>query len=123
MLANRAACDCFSERPRATIAAPPRLARNSGSDRRKLFWPRSALIVAAFAAFVRPGRGGCARQGERAIAKGVIEVPAFRRGDMSQGSEGAAPAPRSHGLIRSPRDFWGGIALMLLALFAVWACG
>ena len=39
---------------------------------------------------------------------------------MSEGTEGAA---RARGLIRSPRDFWGGIALMLLALFAVWACG
>ena len=40
---------------------------------------------------------------------------------MSEGSGGAVEAPRSRGLIRSPRDFWGGIALMLLALFALWA--
>src|SRR5437764_12754752 len=40
---------------------------------------------------------------------------------MSEGSGGAVEAPRSRGLIRSPRDFWGGVALMLLALFALWA--
>jgi len=40
---------------------------------------------------------------------------------MSEGTGGAVQAPRSHGLIRSPRDFWGGVALMLLALFALWA--
>jgi len=38
--------DCFSARPRATIAEPPRLARNWSSDKRKLFWLRSAEIVA-----------------------------------------------------------------------------
>ncbi len=41
---------------------------------------------------------------------------------MSEGSGSAAEAPRSRGLIRSPRDFWGGVGLMLLALFAIWAC-
>jgi len=41
---------------------------------------------------------------------------------MSEGSGSAAPAPRSHGLIRSPRDFWGGIGLIALALFGIWAC-
>jgi len=40
---------------------------------------------------------------------------------MSEGTGGAVQAPRSRGLIRSPRDFWGGVALMLLALFALWA--
>jgi putative tricarboxylic transport membrane protein len=30
-------------------------------------------------------------------------------------------APRSHGLIRSPRDFWGGVVLIGLAVFAIWA--
>src|SRR5947207_293183 len=34
---------------------------------------------------------------------------------MSEGSGSAAQAPRSHGLIRSPRDFWGGVGLILLA--------
>jgi putative tricarboxylic transport membrane protein len=38
---------------------------------------------------------------------------------MSEGSQGAAP--RRHGLIRSPQDFWGGIVLILVALFALWA--
>jgi putative tricarboxylic transport membrane protein len=42
---------------------------------------------------------------------------------MSEGSGSAAQAPRSHGLIRNPKDFWGGVALMLLALFAIWASG
>jgi len=41
---------------------------------------------------------------------------------MSEGSGGAAQAPRSRGLIRSSRDFWVGIGLIVLALFAVWAC-
>ena len=38
---------------------------------------------------------------------------------MSEGSTGAHP--RGHGLIRNPKDFWGGLALVLVALFAVWA--
>jgi putative tricarboxylic transport membrane protein len=39
---------------------------------------------------------------------------------MSEGHGGAsAPAPRS--VIRSPRDFWGGLALVLVAAFAIWA--
>src|SRR6185436_13787779 len=42
---------------------------------------------------------------------------------MSEGSGSAAQAPRSHGLIRSPKDFWGGIGLIALALFGIWACG
>jgi len=41
---------------------------------------------------------------------------------MSEGTGGAVQAPRSHGLIRSPRDFWGGVGLILLALFGIWAC-
>jgi len=41
---------------------------------------------------------------------------------MSEGSGSAAQAPRSRGLIRSPRDFWGGVGLILLALFGIWAC-
>src|SRR6266853_1998659 len=41
---------------------------------------------------------------------------------MSEGSGGAEQAPRSRGPIRSPRDFWGGIGLIVLALFALWAC-
>jgi putative tricarboxylic transport membrane protein len=41
---------------------------------------------------------------------------------MSEGTGGAVEAPRSHGLIRSPRDFWGGVGLILLALFGIWAC-
>jgi len=40
---------------------------------------------------------------------------------MSEATRGAAQAPRSRGFIRSPRDFWGGVALMALALFAIWA--
>jgi putative tricarboxylic transport membrane protein len=37
---------------------------------------------------------------------------------MSESSGGAASR---HGLIRSPRDFWGGLALVLVAAFALWA--
>jgi putative tricarboxylic transport membrane protein len=40
---------------------------------------------------------------------------------MSEGSGGAARAPRRHGLVRSPRDFWGGVGLIVLAAFALWA--
>jgi putative tricarboxylic transport membrane protein len=40
---------------------------------------------------------------------------------MSEQTGGVAPAPQGRGLIRSPRDFWGGIALIALALFALWA--
>jgi hypothetical protein len=40
---------------------------------------------------------------------------------MSEGVERAAPAPRGHGFIRNPRDFWGGLALVALAVFALWA--
>ena len=38
---------------------------------------------------------------------------------MSEGSKGAAP--RRHGLIRSPQDFWGGLVLIGVAAFALWA--
>ena len=41
---------------------------------------------------------------------------------MSEGTGGAAEAPRSHGLIRNPQDFWGGVMLIAIALFALWAC-
>jgi putative tricarboxylic transport membrane protein len=40
---------------------------------------------------------------------------------MSEGSGSAAEAPRSRGVIRSPRDFWGGVGLIVLAAFALWA--
>ncbi len=37
-------------------------------------------------------------------------------------SEGAKPAETSGGgWIRNPRDFWGGLALVALAVFALWA--
>src|SRR5688572_2220902 len=29
--------------------------------------------------------------------------------------------PRRHGLIRSPQDFWGGVVLIAVAAFALWA--
>lgn len=31
------------------------------------------------------------------------------------------PPPRSSSFIRSPQDFWGGLVLLLLAMFAFWA--
>ncbi len=34
---------------------------------------------------------------------------------------GQPAQPQSSGLIRNPQDFWGGIALLVLALFSIWA--
>ena len=34
---------------------------------------------------------------------------------------GGAPEPQSHGFIRGPRDFYGGLVLVGVALFAIWA--
>ena len=39
---------------------------------------------------------------------------------MSEG-QGGASAPATRGVIRSPKDFWGGLALVLVAAFALWA--
>jgi len=39
---------------------------------------------------------------------------------MSEG-HGGASAPATRNVIRSPRDFWGGLALVLVAAFAIWA--
>jgi putative tricarboxylic transport membrane protein len=39
---------------------------------------------------------------------------------MSEG-QGGAQAPATRGAIRNPRDFWGGLALVLIAAFAIWA--
>lgn len=39
---------------------------------------------------------------------------------MSEG-QGGASAPATRNIIRSPRDFWGGLALVLVAAFALWA--
>ena len=39
---------------------------------------------------------------------------------MSQGADPGAEAPRT-GAIRNPKDFWGGLALVALAAFALWA--
>ena len=35
--------------------------------------------------------------------------------------QGGASAPAARNIIRSPRDFWGGLALVLVGVFAVWA--
>jgi putative tricarboxylic transport membrane protein len=35
--------------------------------------------------------------------------------------QGGAQAPATHNVIRSPRDFWGGLALVLVAAFALYA--
>src|SRR5215510_14331030 len=40
--------------------------------------------------------------------------------DMSEG-QGGASAPATRSIIRSPRDFWGGLSLVLVAAFALWA--
>jgi putative tricarboxylic transport membrane protein len=39
---------------------------------------------------------------------------------MSEG-QGGAGAPATRSVIRSPKDFWGGLSLVLVAAFAVWA--
>jgi len=36
-------------------------------------------------------------------------------------SAGGASGPQHGSFIRAPRDFWGGLALIALALFALWA--
>jgi putative tricarboxylic transport membrane protein len=41
---------------------------------------------------------------------------------MSEG-QGGAQAPATRGVIRSPKDFWGGLSLVLVAAFALWASG
>jgi putative tricarboxylic transport membrane protein len=43
-------------------------------------------------------------------------------GGMSERTSGSARAP-AKALIRNPRDFWGGLALVLVAVFAIWASG
>jgi putative tricarboxylic transport membrane protein len=40
---------------------------------------------------------------------------------MSNEAEPAAGAPVEHRIIRNPQDFYGGLALAALALFAFWA--
>ena len=39
---------------------------------------------------------------------------------MSEG-QGGAQAPATRSFIRSPKDFWGGLSLVLVAAFAIWA--
>lgn len=41
---------------------------------------------------------------------------------MSEGADEAAVPPR-RGLIRNPQDFYGGLALIALGVFALWASG
>jgi putative tricarboxylic transport membrane protein len=40
---------------------------------------------------------------------------------MSDVTKPGTEAPHGGGLIRSPKDFWGGLALVVLAGFAIWA--
>ncbi len=40
---------------------------------------------------------------------------------MADGARQPAGAPQATGFIRSPQDFWGGIALLVFALFSLWA--
>ena len=49
--------------------------------------------------------------------------PEFGEGLCLRGSEAPRRRPRSHSVIRNPRDFWGGLSLVLLAALAVWASG
>src|SRR3954452_9520595 len=82
----------------------------------------SSLTVRAFAALVSRGRGGCARfKGNTRIESvAALKRASNRSGDMSEG-QGGASAPASRNLIRSPRDFWGVLSLVLVAAFAIWA--
>lgn len=40
---------------------------------------------------------------------------------MVDGARQPVEAPRARGFIRNPQDFWGGVALVAFALFALWA--
>jgi len=40
---------------------------------------------------------------------------------MSESTDDVAQAPNATGMIRNPRDFWGGIVMIAVALFALWA--
>jgi putative tricarboxylic transport membrane protein len=40
---------------------------------------------------------------------------------MSQGTESSPPGRRALSWIRAPQDFWGGLVLIGLAVFAIWA--
>ncbi len=40
---------------------------------------------------------------------------------MSESSKAGAQAPRAGGKIRNPQDFWGGLILVVFAIFALWA--
>ena len=40
---------------------------------------------------------------------------------MADGAGQSAGSPQTTGFIRGPQDFWGGLALLALALFSLWA--
>jgi putative tricarboxylic transport membrane protein len=40
---------------------------------------------------------------------------------MTDGTGQPATGKQATGLIRNPQDFWGGVALLLFALFSLWA--
>ena len=40
---------------------------------------------------------------------------------MTEGSGQQARVARARGTIRNPQDFWGGLAMVAVALFALWA--
>lgn len=40
---------------------------------------------------------------------------------MSEVTKPGTEAPQGRGLVRNPKDFWGGLALIVLAAFAIWA--
>jgi hypothetical protein len=82
--ANKAACDCFSERPLATMVEAPRLARNSSSESLKLRWLRSALMVAW---------------------RSSLHQRRLRRADARQPRELALPGLESAGAVAAPRSF------------------
>jgi putative tricarboxylic transport membrane protein len=40
---------------------------------------------------------------------------------MAEGAGQPTRTPQATGLIRNPQDFWGGVALVVFALFTLWA--
>jgi TIR domain-containing protein len=81
--------------------------------------PPVAPVAPKPAAAGPPRQNPPAAESPRANAPPALKVAM----DQSGGAALAVPGTTSfHALMRSPRDFWGGVGLIVLALFAVWAC-
>jgi hypothetical protein len=81
--------------------------------------PPAAPVAPKLAPAEPPRPNPVAAESPRANAPPALKVAMEQAGGAALALPGAASL---HALIRSPRDFWGGVGLMLLALFAVWAC-